>query len=103
MPPVTANSASARWTAVSIRPIQTQNPACGVPYVVQTGLSGPSSQIGNALGVAIIGIVFYNALGTHPRPASLPHAFTISILLLIAFTVVVAVAVQFLTKRPQKV
>jgi EmrB/QacA subfamily drug resistance transporter len=67
-----------------------------------SGVLSTSMQIGNALGVAIIGIVFYNALGTHPTPASLPHAFTISILLLIAFTVVVAVAVQFLTKRPQK-
>lgn len=67
-----------------------------------SGVLSTAMQIGNALGVAIVGIVFYNALGTSPTPAALPHAFVISILLLVAFTVAVAVLVQFLTARPAK-
>lgn len=67
-----------------------------------SGVLSTAMQIGNALGVAVIGIVFYNALGSSPTPASMPHAFVISILLLVAVTAAVAVLVQFLTARPAK-
>lgn len=67
-----------------------------------SGVLSTAMQIGNALGVAIIGIVFYDALGTAPTPASLPHAFTVSVLLLIVFTVAVAVLVRYLTRPAAK-
>lgn len=64
-----------------------------------SGVLSTASQAGNAFGVAVIGIVFYGALGTTPGAGSYPHAFVVSTCLLIGFTVVVAVLLQFLTPR----
>lgn len=61
--------------------------------VLTTGL-----QIGNSIGVAVIGVVFYNALGDSPVASSYPHAFTMSIILLVAVAAVLALLVQALPR-----
>jgi len=48
--------------------------------VLTTGL-----QVGNALGVAVIGVIFYAALG--PAPATYAHAFAAALVYLIAMSV----------------
>jgi len=61
--------------------------------VLATGL-----QIGNALGVAIIGVIFYNSLA-----GGYPHAFEMGLIYLIGVGIVLAVLVQFLPNaRPAK-
>jgi EmrB/QacA subfamily drug resistance transporter len=62
-------------------------PASGVLSTVQ--------QVGNALGVALLGIVFYGALG-----GGVPHAFRGSLIFLIAVELVLAGLVQLLPKDP---
>jgi MFS family permease len=66
--------------------------------VLATGL-----QIGNALGVAIIGVIFYNSLGSGIGPNSYPHAFEMGLIYLIGVGVVLALLVQLLPNaRPAK-
>ncbi|MBB4893664.1 EmrB/QacA subfamily drug resistance transporter [Streptomyces olivoverticillatus] len=55
---------------------------------------------GAALGVAVVGTVFYPAL-TEGRLESYAHAFSLGVIPLVCFSVVVAVAVQFFP-RPAK-
>ncbi len=55
--------------------------------------------MGNALGVAVIGVVFYGALGT--TRASIAHALDASLICLIALGAVLAVAIQLLPGRPK--
>ena len=62
-------------------------PAAGVLSTVQ--------QVGNALGVALLGIVFYGALG-----GGVPHAFRGCLIFLIAVELVLAGLVQLLPKDP---
>jgi EmrB/QacA subfamily drug resistance transporter len=61
--------------------------------VLTTGL-----QIGNSLGVAIIGVIFYNALGKRPLPSSYPHAFDMGIVFLVAVAAALALLVQALPR-----
>lgn len=61
-----------------------------------------AAQVGNTLGVAVIGIVFYGEPGDAPTAGSFPRAFVPSIGLTIGFTVMVAVLLQFLTPRIRK-
>jgi MFS family permease len=66
--------------------------------VLATGL-----QIGNALGVAIIGVIFYNSLANGAGPNAYPHAFEMGLLYLIGVGVVLALLVQLLPNaRPAK-
>jgi EmrB/QacA subfamily drug resistance transporter len=62
-------------------------PAAGVLSTVQ--------QVGNALGVALLGIVFYGALG-----GGVPHAFRGCLIFLIVVELVLAGLVQLLPKDP---
>jgi EmrB/QacA subfamily drug resistance transporter len=57
------------------------------------GVLSTAQQVGNALGVALVGIVFYGALGT------VPDAFKAALLPVMAFCGVTALLAQFLPKR----
>ncbi|MFJ9520406.1 MFS transporter [Kitasatospora sp. NPDC101801] len=73
----------------------------GIPPQFAAAASGVMStavQVGTALGVAIIGNLFYNALGTTVQPSSFTHAFVLGCEVLAALAVVVAVSVQLLPK-----
>ena len=60
------------------------------------GLLSAAQQVGNAIGVALIGIVFYGALGEPPVPADFPHAFGAALALLIGLALAVVGLVQLL-------
>ena len=60
------------------------------------GVLTTAVQVGNALGVAIIGIIFYGALGHTGRREAYTHAFSASVLYLIASALAVAVLIQLL-------
>jgi MFS family permease len=72
-----------------LAPVSPQHagPAAGVLSTVQ--------QVGNALGVALIGILFYGSLG-----GGVPHAFRGCLIFLIAVELVLAGLVQLLPKDP---
>lgn len=67
-----------------------------------SGVLSTALQVGNAFGVAVIGLVFYNVLGADLRPSSVAHALVVSLIPLVVIAVAVAVLVQFLTTRPAK-
>jgi EmrB/QacA subfamily drug resistance transporter len=60
-----------------------------------SGVLSTAQQAGNAIGVALIGSVFYRALGT----GQFPHAFALSLDVLVVLSVAVAVLVQMLPRR----
>ncbi|BAJ28537.1 MULTISPECIES: MFS transporter [Kitasatospora] len=73
----------------------------GIPPQFAAAASGVLStavQVGTALGVAIIGNLFYNLLGTDLKPSSFIHAFTVSTEVLALLGVLVAASVQLLPK-----
>ncbi|MEV1170077.1 MFS transporter [Nonomuraea sp. NPDC049784] len=57
-----------------------------------SGVLSTAQQAGGAIGVAVVGMVFYGALGTYP------HAFAMGLLLLVALDVMVAALVQALPR-----
>ncbi len=62
-----------------------------------SGVLSTAMQIGGALGVAVIGIVFYGSLHhSGADPLAVPHAFTSSVRYLIAVAVAVIIGMQFL-------
>jgi EmrB/QacA subfamily drug resistance transporter len=63
------------------------------------GVLSSVQQVGNALGVAITGIVFYNAAGSGSGGAAIVHAFEVSIPYLVGLAVAVAALVQLLPRR----
>jgi EmrB/QacA subfamily drug resistance transporter len=60
-----------------------------------SGVLTTAQQVGGALGVAVIGVVFFNALGA----GAFVHAFTVSLWVLAALTAATAVLVQLLPRR----
>ena len=60
-----------------------------------SGVVSTVMQVGGAVGIAVIGIVFYAALGTAPTPAAYTHAFTAGLELLVGVAVAVAILLQF--------
>jgi len=60
-----------------------------------SGVLSAAQQAGNAVGVALIGSVFYRALG----PGHFPHAFALSLDVLVAVGIAVAVLIQLLPGR----
>jgi EmrB/QacA subfamily drug resistance transporter len=57
-----------------------------------SGLLSTMQQVGNSVGVALIGLIFYGILGPHPRPgAAYSHAFAGSMIYAVALAVIVAV------------
>ncbi|MHA6763900.1 MFS transporter [Streptacidiphilus sp. PAMC 29251] len=61
--------------------------------VLTTGL-----QVGNALGVSLIGLVFYNVLARTSGAESYPHAFRACLYFVLGITVLLALVVQALPK-----
>ncbi|WTW98169.1 MFS transporter [Streptomycetaceae bacterium NBC_01309] len=62
------------------------------------GVLNTAQQVGNALGVALVGIVFYGELGAGLVPNEYAHAFTWALIPLIAFCVGTALLVQLLPR-----
>jgi predicted MFS family arabinose efflux permease len=60
-----------------------------------SGVLSTAQQAGNAIGVAVIGVIFYHALGG----GSYPHAFGLGLGAMAALGLVVAAVVQFLPRR----
>jgi predicted MFS family arabinose efflux permease len=67
------------------------------------GVMSTAVQIGNALGVAVIGIIFYSALGTAATVAAYAHALLASVVYLILIGLALALLVQFLPRAGQDV
>ncbi|WP_439676065.1 MFS transporter [Embleya sp. MST-111070] len=63
------------------------------------GLLSTAQQVGGALGVALVGIVFYDTLGDAPTAGTFGDAFVNGLWLLTAFCAVVAALVQLLPGR----
>lgn len=62
-----------------------------------SGVLASSQQLGNALGVAGIGIVYYGTADTDPTPTGVAHAAASSHLVLAALGLIDAVALAVLT------
>ncbi|WP_436788856.1 MFS transporter [Yinghuangia sp. YIM S10712] len=62
------------------------------------GVLSTAQQVGNALGVALIGIVFYERLGAGAVPDDYAHAFTWALIPLVASCAGTALLVQLLPK-----
>ena len=60
-----------------------------------SGVVSTAQQAGNAIGVAVIGVIFYHALGD----GSYPHAFTLALIALAALGVAGAALVQLFPRR----
>jgi predicted MFS family arabinose efflux permease len=60
------------------------------------GVMSTAVQIGNALGVAVIGIIFYSPLGA---AAAYAHALLASVMYLILIGLTLALLVQFLPRH----
>jgi EmrB/QacA subfamily drug resistance transporter len=58
-----------------------------------SGLQATIVQLGNSIGVAVIGLVFFNAAG-----GGFPHAFRVSLIPLAALPLAAAVAIQFVPR-----
>ncbi|MCM2424424.1 MFS transporter [Streptomyces sp. RKAG337] len=63
-----------------------------------SGAVATVQQIGGALGVALIGIIFYDAVGSG-LPESFPHAFGLSLVFLMAVEVALAALVLLLPRK----
>jgi EmrB/QacA subfamily drug resistance transporter len=63
-----------------------------------SGVLSTGQNIGNALGVAVLGVVFYGALGSVKAPAAFPHAMSASSWWLAAIGVAVAAVAQVLPR-----
>jgi predicted MFS family arabinose efflux permease len=60
-----------------------------------SGVVSTAQQAGNAIGVAVIGVIFYHALGS----GSYPHAFELGLIAMAALGVVGAALVQLFPRR----
>jgi MFS family permease len=65
-------------------------------YGMALGALSTMQQVGNALGVAITGVIFYGAI-----KHSLPHAFELSLAELAAVSLAVAACSRLLPRRAQ--
>jgi len=65
-----------------------------------SGVLTTALQVGNSLGVAIIGLIFFDALGTGHGASGYAHAYNLSLFYSAAVGVVVALLVQLLPKNP---
>ena len=67
-----------------------------------SGVLTTAIQVGNAVGVALIGIVFYGALEEGTGAAAFERAFTSGLVFLIGVGIVLAVTVQFLPQKTRE-
>ncbi|GAA3184836.1 MULTISPECIES: MFS transporter [Streptomyces] len=63
-----------------------------------SGVLSTAMEGGAALGVSLVGLVFFGALGASPSPDRYPRAFFLSIAVIVAFPVIVTLLVQALPK-----
>jgi EmrB/QacA subfamily drug resistance transporter len=63
-----------------------------------SGVLSTMQNIGNAVGVAVIGVIFFGALGRVAGPATFPHAMSSSAAWLIGLGLAVAAGAQFLPR-----
>lgn len=63
------------------------------------GVLATSQQVGGSVGVAVIGVVFYDTLGNATAPAAFPRPFLTSLEWLIGFAVAIGVLIQLLPRR----
>jgi MFS family permease len=63
-----------------------------------SGVLGAAQQVGNALGIAAIGVVFYGALHAGPGAGTVPPAYRAGLLALVALGAVVVALVQRLPR-----
>ena len=64
-----------------------------------SGVLSTAQQAGGAVGIAVVGVVFYRALGPHLTPASFGHAFSVSLAVTAVFCVAVAALVQLMPRH----
>ncbi|WBC20437.1 MULTISPECIES: MFS transporter [unclassified Solwaraspora] len=64
-----------------------------------SGVLATSQQVGGAVGVAIVGVVFYNRLEGFTDPMTYAPAFLAGVLWLIGFAVAIGLLVQFLPRH----
>jgi len=63
-----------------------------------SGVLNAAQQAGGAIGVALVGVVFYQVLGTHPTPDAFAGAFAVSDAVLAGIGLLVAALVQLLPR-----
>jgi EmrB/QacA subfamily drug resistance transporter len=67
-----------------------------------SGLQATIVQLGNSIGVAVIGLVFFSAV-SQPQGGGFPHAFRASLVVLAALPLAATAAIQFVPRpRPVK-
>jgi len=66
-----------------------------------SGVLATSQQVGGAVGVAAIGVIFYGVLDLTAAPLAYADAFLAGLIGLIAFAVVIAVLIQFMPRHRQ--
>jgi EmrB/QacA subfamily drug resistance transporter len=68
-----------------------------------SGVLSTMQQVGNAVGVAVIGVIFYGVLGRAAgHPDAFPHAFRSSLVYVIVLDVALAALIQLLPRRPAR-
>jgi EmrB/QacA subfamily drug resistance transporter len=64
-----------------------------------SGVLSTAQQVGNALGIALVGGLFYGALGSAPSPDDVARAFELALLAVAGLSLLVALLVQGLPRR----
>ena len=64
-----------------------------------SGVLAACQQAGGAVGVALVGVVFYRVLGAHPTATDFGHAFAAALVLVALVDVVVALGTLLLPRR----
>ncbi|OIK27387.1 MFS transporter [Streptomyces malaysiense] len=67
-----------------------------------SGVLSTANQVGGAIGVALVGVVFYHVLGNGTGPDAYADAFRASVYLLVPFALGVAALVQLFPRPPKK-
>jgi EmrB/QacA subfamily drug resistance transporter len=79
--------------AIALSKVAPANVAAG------SGVLTAAQQAGGAVGVALVGVVFYRVLGAQPTPDSYPPAFAVALTLLAAVDLLVALGALLLPRR----
>lgn len=66
-----------------------------------SGVFSTAQEMGSALGIAVIGVIFFNAIGSGHGPHVFAHAFEVALAVLAGICVLVALIVQRLPKAEQ--
>ncbi|MDW5592834.1 MFS transporter [Conexibacter stalactiti] len=64
-----------------------------------SGVLSTAQQVGNALGIAVVGALFYGSLGATPSPDDIAQAFELSLIAVAGLSAAVALLVQALPRR----